>query len=153
MITNWDDMEKLWHYTLYNELKVNPEEHPIILTETALNPKQNREHITKIMFEKFNIPCLYVSMQEICALYASGRTTGVVIDSGEGKTHAVPIFEGFSVPNTIQKMELSGKDLTEYLRQLLREKGVVLQTPAEIDIIREIKESSCYVVSDYDQAI
>lgn len=101
IITNWDDMEKIWHYTLHNELKVNPEEHPIILTEPALNPKQNREHITKIMFEKFNIPCLYVCMQEVCALYASGRTTGVVLDSGEGTTHAVPIFEGFAVPNTI----------------------------------------------------
>lgn len=119
-------MEKLWHHTFFQELKIVPEEHPVILTEPALNPKQNREHTTKIMFEQFNVPCLYISMQEVCALYASGRTTGVVIDAGEGTTHAVPIFEGFAVPSTTQKMNLSGRDLTDYLRQLLREKGIVL---------------------------
>lgn len=93
-------MEKLWHHTFFQELKIIPDEHPVILTEPALNPKQNREHTTKIMFEQFNVPCLYISMQEVCALYASGRTTGVVIDAGEGTTHAVPIFEGFAVPST-----------------------------------------------------
>ena len=146
-------MEKLWHHTFFQELKIVPEEHPMILTEPALNPKQNREHTTKIMFEQFNVPCLYISMQEVCALYASGRTTGVVIDAGEGTTHAVPIFEGFAVPSTTQKMNLSGKDLTDYLRQLLREKGIVLQTPQEIEVVRNIKESLCYVVSDFDSAL
>ena len=146
-------MEKLWHHTFFQELKIVPEEHPVILTEPALNPKQNREHTTKIMFEQFNVPCLYISMQEVCALYASGRTTGVVIDAGEGTTHAVPIFEGFAVPSTTQKMNLSGKDLTDYLRQLLREKGIVLQTPQEIEVVRNIKESLCYVVSDFDSAL
>ena len=92
-------------------------------------------------------------MQEVCALYASGRTTGVVVDAGEGTTHAVPIFEGFAVPSTTQKMNLSGKDLTDYLRQLLREKGIVLQTPQEIEVVRQIKESLCYVVSDFDSAL
>ena len=71
-------MEKVWHHTLYNELRVSPEEHPILMTEAPLNPKQNRERMTQIMFEVFNVPCLYVSMQGVCALYASGRTTGVV---------------------------------------------------------------------------
>lgn len=88
-------MEKIWHHTLINELKVQPDDHPIILTEASLNPKQNREAMTKIMFELFNVPCLYVSSQEVCALYASGRTTGLILDSGDGVTHAVPIFEGF----------------------------------------------------------
>lgn len=95
IITNWDDMEKIWNYAIRSELKVTPDDHPIIMTEAALNPKQNREALTKIMFEVFNVPCLYVSSQEVCALYASGRTTGLILDSGDGITHAVPIFEGF----------------------------------------------------------
>ena len=95
IVTNWDDMEKIWHYTFYNELRVSPEEHPVMLTEAPMNPKANRERMVQIMFECFQVPCVYVSIQAVLALYASGRTTGCILDSGDGVTHTVPIFEGF----------------------------------------------------------
>lgn len=105
------------------------------------------------MFEVFNVPCLYVSMQGVCALYASGRTTGVVLDSGDGVSHTVPIYEGFAIPHAIQRIYLAGRDLTEYLREILKERGLQFQTPAELEIVRDIKETMCHVVNDYEQAM
>ena len=153
IVTNWDDMEKVWHHTLYSELRVSPEEHPILMTEASLNPKLNREKMTQIMFEVFNVPCLYVNVQAVLALYSSGRTTGVVLDSGEGISHTVPIYEGYAIPHAIQKILLAGKDLTEYLREILKERGLNFTTPAELEIVRDIKETMTVVVSDYNEAM
>lgn len=153
IVSNWDDMEKVWHHTLYSELRVSPEEHPILMTEASLNPKLNREKMTQIMFEVFNVPCLYVNVQAVLALYSSGRTTGVVLDSGEGISHTVPIYEGYAIPHAIQKILLAGKDLTEYLREILKERGLNFTTPAELEIVRDIKETMTVVVSDYNEAM
>ena len=96
-IKNLDDMKKVWNITIYNELRVSPEEHPILLTEAPLNSKKNRETVTQIMFEVFNVPCLYVLQQAVLALYSSGRTTGIVLDSEEGVSNTVPIYEGYAI--------------------------------------------------------
>ena len=105
-------MEKLWHYTLQVELRVSPEHHPILLTESPQTSREDREKMTQIMFEVFNVPCLYVQNTAVLALYSGGRTTGVVLDSGFGISHSVPVYEGYAIPSGIERINISGEHLT-----------------------------------------
>jgi centractin len=143
----WGDMEAVWAHT-FDELKVKPEAHPILLTEAPLNPRRNREKSAEIFFETFNVPALFVSLQAVLSLYASGRTTGVILDVGDGVAHSVPIFEGFAIPHAVMRVNVAGRDVTEHLQTLLRRAGYDFHTSAEREVVRAIKEAVCYVAFD-----
>jgi len=151
IVTNWDDMQKIWEYTL-EELNVqNSEQHPVLLTEAPNNPRSNRGKAAEIFFETFSVPALYVQVQAVLSLYASGRTTGVVLDSGDGVTCALPVYEGFALPHAIQRTDVAGRDVTEYLQLLLRKAGHNFHTSAEMEVVRDIKEKVCYVAFNIDK--
>lgn len=149
VVTDWDDMERVWHHTYSRELKTAPEDHPLLVTEAPLNPRANRDRMCQIMFETFGVPCVYVSVQAVLSLYASGRTTGVVVDSGDGVSHIVPVYEGFTLPTAIKRMDIAGRDVSEHLAfNIRRMLGVALLSSSELDIARAIKEKCCYVSKD-----
>lgn len=153
VVEDWPAMERIWHYTFYTDLRIDPSEFPVLLTEAPLNPRLNREKMTEIMFETFNVPAMYIATQAVLSLYASGRTTGCVIDIGDGVSHVVPIFEGFALTHAIQRIDLAGRDVTNYLRRLLRQGGYAFDSSAEKETVRDIKEKLCYVPLDPEKEI
>merc|ERR1712196_505708 len=161
VITNWDDMEKIWKHTFDNELRIvlgadeEAEEDVagVLLTEAPMNPKENRERMTQIIFETFNARRFYVAIQAVLSLYASGRTTGVVVDCGDGVSHTVPIYEGYSMPHAIQRINLAGRDLTDYICKILQESKIVLTTTAERESAKKIKEDLCYVSENFTEEV
>ena len=148
IVSNWEDMESIWRHTLYSELHASPEEHPIFLTEPPLNPKLNREKMIEIMFETFNCPATFIVIQSVLSLYAAGRTTGLVLDSGDDVTHIVPVYEGYPIPHAVESVGLAGRDVTDSLMRQLNSRGYPFYTAAEREIVRSVKEKMLYVKTD-----
>jgi len=150
IVTSWDQMEKVWEYCFTNELRVDPSEHKVLLTEAPMNPKANREKMTQLMFETFQVQGLYVAIQAVLSLYSNGRTTGMVCDSGDGVTHTVPVYEGFSIPHAVKKNFIAGRDITAHMVNLLQADGISETggKSAWMQIVRKIKEDLCFVSLD-----
>ena len=118
------------------------------------------------MFEVFNVPCLYVQSQAVLSLYSGGRTTGLVFDSGYGVSHAIPVFEGFTIPGGATRIKMSGEHMTDELQRLLNERVTgntafsnrldsaqkLFTTPTEVEQVRIMKETMTYCVENYDYA-
>jgi len=153
VVTSWPQMERIWHHTFYHALRLPPEEHPLLLTDAPLNPRANREEMAEVMFETFYVPKLYVIIQSVLALYCSGQTSGLVIDSGDGLTFAVPFFEGAAILPAIRRLEIGGRDLTSYLVKLLAEKGYSFSNSAGFEIVRDIKEKLGALALDFSEVL
>ena len=153
IIEDFDDMKKIWTHTFYNELRAAPSEIPVMITEANMKCKSNREQMCRIMFDDFNVPAMYIQTPAVLSIYAAGRTTGIVVESGDDVTHAVPIFEGHQIPDTINKIELAGRDLTSYLIKFLKDDNYNFETSEERESVRDMKEKLCYVADDYEAEV
>ncbi|ELV11903.1 actin-related protein T1 [Tupaia chinensis] len=153
LITGWDDVERLWKHLYEWELGVKPTDHPVLMTETSLNPKENREKIAEIMFETFDVPAFYLANHAGVALFASACVTGLVVDSGDGITCTVPVFEGYSLSHAITKLPLAGRDITEHLTRLLLASRCTFPSILNKTLVDDIKEKLCYIALEPEKEL
>ncbi|KAH7089391.1 actin binding protein [Auriculariales sp. MPI-PUGE-AT-0066] len=157
-IENWDHMERYWEQTIFKYLRAEPEDHYFLLTEPPLNPPENRENTAEIFFESFNIPGLYIAVQAVLALAASWTSgkvaertlTGTVVDSGDGVTHVIPVAEGYVIGSAIKHIPIAGRDISQFVLNLLRERGEMATVPQDeqLKIASKVKEQYSYVCQD-----
>jgi len=150
IVRNWDDMKTVWNHTFYDKLKIDPKNTKILLTEPPMNPKKNRERMIQEMFETYGFEGVYIAVQAVLTLYAQGLMTGVVVDIGDGVTHIVPVYEGFSMPHLTKRLDIAGRDITKYLIKLLLLRGYAFNASADFETVRLMKEKLCYVAYDVE---
>ncbi|EFC43396.1 hypothetical protein NAEGRDRAFT_49873 [Naegleria gruberi] len=150
VITNWDDMEILFEHVFFNELRVEPENQGIILGEGCFNPKQNRRKLAEMLFEKFKVPLMNSCPNALLVLISSGRSSGVVLDCGEGTSSSVPIYEGCIIRNGVRRMDLAGNELTDHMDKLLKDSG---NTFRDRSLVTDIKEKTCRVALDFEREL
>lgn len=148
IIKNWEDMEHLWDYAFYERMKVNTQDQKILLTEPPMNPLKNRETMCEVMLEKYQFGGVYVAIQAVLALYAQGLSSGVVVDSGDGVTHIVPVYESVVLNHLTRRLDVAGRDVTRNLINLLLRRGYAFNRTADFETVRQIKEKLCYVSYD-----
>jgi centractin len=146
-VVDWRGMNQVFRHTV-STLNVAPKGHPVLISEAPHTSKLQREKMAQFFFEELHVPALLFSVQAVLSLYASGHCTGVVLDVGDGVTHACPVFEGYTIKTAAQRVDFGGRDITRYLQLLLRRQGCFLDSTAEFEIVREIKEQRCCVSSD-----
>src|SRR5262249_20868901 len=112
VVKDWNYMEAVWDCAWRTELRVRPEDYPVLMTEAPLNPLANREEAAKVLFEKFGVPALFIAAEAPLALYALGRKTGLVLEMGHGVIHTVPVVDGFTIANAILRLNAAGNDIT-----------------------------------------
>jgi len=151
VVKDWKGMKHLYDYTFFERMKIDPKEHKILLTEPPLNPKENQAKMLQAMFEIYNFEAAKVNIQAMLVLYAQGLMTGVVVDSGDGVSHVVPVWEGIVPPLLIKRLNVAGRHITRYLIKLLQVRGYAFNRSADFETVRQIKEKLCYV--GYDLAV
>uniref|UniRef100_A0A8C9SVP6 Actin related protein 3B n=1 Tax=Scleropages formosus TaxID=113540 RepID=A0A8C9SVP6_SCLFO len=147
IIEDWDLMEKFMEQVVFKYLRAEPEDHYFLMTEPPLNTPENREYLAEIMFETFNVPGLYIAVQAVLALAASWTSravgertlTGIVIDSGDGVTHAIPVAEGYVIGSCIKHIPIAGRDITYFIQQLLREREIGIPPEQSLETAKAVK--------------
>ena len=150
ILSNEQDIMPLFNY-IYAKLGINTEEiseHPLLITEPLLNPFSNREKIANALFDYLGIPSVFFASQPILSLFYNSSTSGIILESGEAVSQSCIVYEGYSLPNTYERYDYGGGDVTEYLRLLLKKKGYKLFHSNEYRLISDMKEKFCFFLPE-----
>ena len=150
IIQNFDQMIKIWDFIIKRDLRIDPSEHSVILSEVPSNPKAHRQKITQIIFETFNFKSFYLEKKETLSLYSTSKSTGIVFNTGEEASHIVPIYECISINHGINRLMIAGRDLNQYLSDMLSRHNFDY---IDKKSIRYIKENYTHVAVDYDSEL
>uniref|UniRef100_A0A8C0QJ76 Actin like 7B n=1 Tax=Canis lupus familiaris TaxID=9615 RepID=A0A8C0QJ76_CANLF len=142
VVVDWDCVQSIWEYVFRTAMKIRPEEHAVLLSDPPLGPAGQREKYAELLFEALGVPALHVAPQPLLSIYSYGRTSGLVLESGHGVSHAVPISEGNVLPGLPGRADYAGGDLTRYLLRLLNESGHAF-TDDHLHIVEHIKKQCC----------
>jgi actin len=151
VVFDWDNMEKIWRYIFDDKLKVEPYEYNILLTEAANNPRRNKEKMGEIMFETFGVCGIYIEKPGVLSLYAEGKFNGIAVDLGGAVSQFIPIYDGYTISKGVIRLDFGGKDLTEYMIELLNESEEKFYKNSEKILVEKIKKKACYVTPDSHQ--
>lgn len=158
-IEHWDDMERFLQQAIFRSLRCVPEDHDFLLTEPPFNTPENRELMAEMMFETFNVNGLYIGVQAVLALYAQAVTeeqyegsspnlTGLVVDSGDGLSHVIPVADGYVITSCIQELQIAGKHVTQFVHDMICDRGEPVPAEQRMDAARQIKEKHAYLCKD-----
>jgi actin-related protein 2 len=148
VVRNWEDMEHVWSYLFAEKLRTPTEGKRVLLTEAPMNPKENKRKMLEVMFEKYGFGFAQLETQAILTLYGQGRMTGLVLDSGDGVTHIVSVYQGYVLPHLTRRLDVAGRHITRYMTKLLQGRGYAFNRTADEQTVAEIKEKLCYVALD-----
>lgn len=152
VVTNWEELEELWREA-FAQLEVCPAQHPVLLTEAALNPKVHREMMAMLLFEDFQVPAVHVALSGALGLYATGGHSGLVVEVGDGVAQTVPIYDNYIVPHAVHRVDMGGRDLTEHMATMLRDRDYLDASFHGTAAVRGLKEQHGYVAQNFSQEL
>ncbi|KRZ50649.1 Actin-related protein 3 [Trichinella nativa] len=154
VVEDWNLMERFLEHSIFKYLRIEPEDHNFLMTESPLNTPENREYLAEVMFESFNVPGLYIAVQVAFLAVAASwvgcpqenrSLTAFVIDIGDGITHCVPVIDGYTLASCSRFMPIAGREVTFFIQNLLRERETGIPPEQSMETARNIKEKYCYV--------
>ncbi|NWX24627.1 ACL7B protein, partial [Aegotheles bennettii] len=149
-VVDWNCVQDTLEFIFHTEMKIQPEDHAVLVSVPPLCSVTDKERYTEMMFEGFHMPAVHIAYQSRLSMYSYGKTSALVVESGHGVSHVVPICEGYVIRSITGKVDYAGLDITYCLLKLLNESGNVF-TEHQLDIVQDLKEKCCYTSLDLGQ--
>eukprot|EP01047_Picozoa_sp_COSAG01_P007490 COSAG01_NODE_286_length_19421_cov_123.895663_4_plen_174_part_00 len=146
MAVDWEALEAQWYHMFETELDVEGDCCSVLCTISPFASKDYAETLGELLFETFDNTGIYFTNSSILSLYAQGKTTGLVVDSGECTTSAFPVYEGVINKHAVKTIPFGGRDITDYIKRQLKKEyqSIDMADYATNELMRQIKHECCY---------